>query len=396
MTDGAVALREATAGFDLADVPPAPDGSLQVTMPCRAGSRGPTARHRVVIAADWSVTVPHDLGLERIAAAMGGDRVSCLDLVEREVPALRAMVQLRARRALPGLARTGAGEWRVRSPVPRCRCGALRTQIAAEAAEHVRGALHAGIRGGCSPERLSRLFDAVEQAHDTTWVRPPADEWGAASCVREHDGLVRLWDVGLHPELVARIHAAIWPGGPPMPSWFYVGAATRRADLCWLGETLQAAPDPAVAVWLAWTATDRDRDDPTTRGAWLRAGIPRPAILALVQAGYRNADIARLAACSERSIPRAGMVLAAWHRAGCRPSVTELLALDRLDVDPWYEPSRRAVDWLVARLPPSSRLTRTQVGLVLAACGTRSAALHAITHGAITPSAAAELWKGPA
>lgn len=393
MTDRAGTLPEAAA-FDLAEVPPAPDGPLRLTMPCRAGSRGRAMRHRVVIAADWSVSVPHDLDLERIAVAMGGDRVSCLDLVEREVPALREMVQLRARRALPGLARTASGEWRLRAPMPRCRCESLQTQTAADAAEHLRGVMHAGFRAGCSPERLGRLLTAVERAHDTTWGRPPADEWGAVGCVREHDGIGRLWDVGLHPELVARIHAVIWPDGPPMPSWFFVGAATRRSDLRWLGETLRAAPGPAVAVWLAWTATDRDHDDPTTRGDWLRAGIPRPAILALIRAGYTNADVARLSACSERSIPRAGMVLAAWHRAECRPSVADLLELDGLDVDPWYEPSRRAIDWLCARLSPSNALTRTRAALILAACGTRGAALHAITQGADTPASAVELLRG--
>jgi hypothetical protein len=387
VTDGAVALAAGTE-FDLDEVLPAPQGPLQIVMPCRAGTSGPVAQHEIVLAADWTVSTPHDLALERIAVAMGGDPVSCLDLADREAAALREMVQLRARRALPGLARTSAGDWQVRAPVTRCRCESLRTRTAAEAAEHLRGAVHAGYRGDCSPERLGRLQAAVERAHDTTWAGPPADEWGAAGCVREHDGLARLWDVGLHPELVARIHAAIWPDGPPMPSWFFVGAVTRRADLRWLGETLQAAPDPAVAVWLAWTATDRDRDDPTTRGDWLRAGIPRPAILQLVSAGYSTADIARLAACSERSVPRAGMVLAAWGRAGCRPAVADLLALDRLDVDPWYEPSRRALDWLCARLSPSTTLTRTQVALILAACGTRSAALRAINLGATTPASA--------
>ncbi|TAM89249.1 MAG: hypothetical protein EPN43_07290 [Jatrophihabitans sp.] len=380
--------------FALAELPPSPDGRrLHLTMPCRSGARGRSARHPVVLHPDWTVTTPHDLELERIAVAMGGARVSCLDLAEREAGALRTLVQVRARRAAPGIARTRGGEWLVRTPVAGCRCTTPHRR-ASESAEHLRGLVHAGFRASCSPERLGRLLTAVERAHDTTWGRVPEDEWGATACVRERDGLARLWEAGLHPELVARIHAGIWAEGPAMPAWFYLGAATRQADLGWLAETLRAAPDPAIAVWLAWTATDADRAAPGARGEWLRAGISRPHILALTAARYIATDVARLAAFSTRSIPRCGRVLAAWHLAGCRPSVEDLVGLDRLDVDPWYEPSRRAVDWLCTRVPPSRPLSRTQAGLILAACGTRGAALHAITLGATDPNSAVAALKG--
>ena len=84
------------------------------------------------------------------------------------------------------------------------------------------------------------------------------------------------------------------------------------------------------------------------------------------QGAYTPLDVARVAAGTHRCAAGAAIALAAWHRAGCHPSADEVVLLDRLGVDQWYEPARAAIDWLWAGSAAVRRPTRTQVGLLLA------------------------------
>lgn len=381
--------------FALRPIGPSPEGALQLTVDCRTvRTGGPGNRHRVRIETDWSVRTPHDLGLERIASAMGG-YLSCVELVDREAPALRDLVQLRARRVLPGFARNVAGRWSLRNLAPGCRCRAEGFASAAEAAGHARDLDHLARLHGAVPQRLERLLHLVEQAHGTRFQLPPPDAWDTAGAVRERDGLASLWAAGVHPLVVSQLHEALWPGGPPMPVWFYLGAVSRRPDLAWLAETLAAVPDEDVAVWLCWTDTELDRTHPEARIAWLRAGVSRNSIAALADGAYSPVDVARLVARTRRSVCSAAATLAAWHRAGCHPSPEDIALIDMFDADPWFEPSIGAINWLAERvggLPTGP--TRTEIGLLLAVCGTRSGVLSVLERGIRDPREAARLMNG--
>lgn len=324
--------------------------------------------------------------------AMGG-YLSCVDLVDHEVPALRDLLQLRARRVVPGITRAVAGRWTVRDLAPNCRCSyGFRT--ATEAAEHSREPLHVARLNGVAPARLARLWSVVEQAYGTNVGIPPEDVWDAAGVVRERDGVDRLWEAGVHPEVVAGLHEVLWAGGPAMPVWFYLGAVSRRPDIAWVANTLAAVPDQDVAVWLCWTDTEMDRSHPGARAGWLQAGVPRNAITALADGAYTPADVARLAACTHRNVPRAAITLAAWHRARCHPSPEDIALLDSLDGDPWYEPSVGAVDWLWDRAGNArTGPTRTELGMLLAVCGTRANAMRVLAKGVRDPRVAAGLMN---
>ena len=381
-----------TDPYTLTHLPPGPGGALETTVHCSTARTGGTStRHPLTIAADWSVTTPHDLALERIATALGG-YLSCLDLADRVAPALHDLVQLHARRFLPNIQRNLAGRWTLRTLAPDCRCLPYGFASAAEAAEHGRDVGHVAKLHDVNGRDLRRLLDTVKAAHNTSFLDPPSDSWGAATRIREHDGLSQLWDAGIHPELVRRLHDALWSDGPPLRVWFYLGAATRRPDLSWITQTLAEVPDEDIAVWLAWTDTAMDRKHPDARLAWLRAGVPRRAIAALADGTYTPIDVARLAAATRRSVPSAATTLAAWHRAGCHPTPDDIATLDELDIDPWYEPSAGAIDWLwdrVSGLP--KRVTRTQVALVLAVASNRPVALKLLTAGVRSPRQAAQL-----
>jgi hypothetical protein len=379
----------------LPEIPPSPEGGLELTVRCRTVRTGPGGRsHPVTINPDWSVTTPHDLELERIAVAMGG-YLSCLQLVDSEVPALRKLTQLRARRTLPEILRNSSARWTLHTLAVGCDCVPYGFASAAEAADHARSPLHVARQMHAVPRGLERLLYRVEHAHGTAFCRRPADEWGAGEVVRERDGLDQLWDCGIHPRLVARLHEALWRDGPPMPAWFYLGAATCKPDLSWVAATLQAVPDEDVAVWLCWTNTELDRRHPDARTVWLRAGVPRHAIATLAAGNYTPVDVARLAASTRRNIPRAALTLAAWHKAGCHPTPEQIALLDELDVDPWYEPSTGAVDWLWDRVRMRKDApTRTEIGLLLAVCGTRPATLKMLDNDVRDPRVAARLMDG--
>lgn len=380
--------------FVLSPLEPSPGGRLLASVACRTARTGdPLGKHEVWIEADWSVVTPHELTLERIAMAMGG-YLSCVDLVDREVPALRELVQLEARRVVPQITRNVEGRWTLRTLAPGCRCRPTGFRSAAEAADHARDPAHVARLYGVSFSELHRRLRVVENVHHTRFhVPPPAAE--AERAVREHDGVSRLWAAGVHPDLVVALHELLWPGGPPMPVWFYLGAVSRHPDMAWVVETLAALADEDVAVWLCWTETELDRTGQEARGAWLRAGVPRKAIATLADGAYSPADVARLMARTRRSLGSAAATLAAWHRAGCHPSLDDVALIERLGADPWFEPSVGAVDWLCDRVGNAwTAPTRTQLGLLLAVCGTRSAVLSVLAEGITDPGAAARMING--
>lgn len=382
--------------FVLTPIAPSPKGAVPAVVPCRtARKRGGGRKHGVTIEADWSVSTPHEIELERIAAAMGGYQ-SCVDLVDREVPALRELTQLRARRVLPQFTRNAEGRWTLRAPPPGCHCGRVEFHTAGEAAMHARDTQHVAAIFGARPLEVERLFASISQAHGTSFYLPPYDDDGAATrSVRERDGVAQLWDAGVHPQIVAALHEVLWPGGPAMPVWFYLGAVSRRPDLGWVADTLAAFPDEDVAVWLCWTDTELDRRHPQARAAWMSAGVPRNAIVALSDGPYTPVDVARLAALSWRNVPGAAITLAAWHRAGCHPCPEDITVIDGLDTDPWFEPSPGAVEWLWKRVGnPETGPSRTEIGLLLAVCGTRTTALTLLTKGIRDPRVAARVMNG--
>jgi hypothetical protein len=380
--------------FLLPELPPSPSGSLEIIVGCRTTRTGRTTHsHPVTVNADWSVTTPHDIALERIAIAMGG-YLSCVGLVDHLAPALRELMQRQGRRAAPRLARTDGGRWVVPGPPLACGCSTFGFADVAEAAEHWRSAEHVANEHGVAHRDLTRLARRVLDAHDTTFAQPPRD-FRAKGAVRERRGVEYLWDAGLHPQMIISVHQAVWRDGPPLPAWFYLGAMSRRPDLGWIADTLRTVPDEDIAVWLCWTDADLDRAHPAARTGWLQAGVPRVAIAALADGSYTPIDVAQVAHATGRSIQSAAITLAAWHRAACHPTPEDVAQLDQLGVDRWYEPSSAAIDWLCARMPRRDGPTRTQVGLVMAVCGTRAGAMQALVQGIYDPLGAARVMGIP-
>jgi hypothetical protein len=339
------------------------------------------------------VDTPHDLELERVAAAFGGG-CSCLVLVDVLVPALRAQFQHRARRPLPPLRRSASDTWWPSPRVPGC-CQA--SHSAAGAAAHLRSLSHHLRDDRGSADVLAALTDAVVRAHGGRREVPlPIDEAAAAArCVTHPLGVDTLWDAGIHPALVRAVHGAVvGAGGAPLPLDFYLGVACTRPDLGWVAATLQAAEvsdgsaSAELATWLAWSATALDRAQPAARAAWLAIGLPRARLEELSRAGYAVEDLRRLDATTRRGLAGTADWLAAWVRAVGHVPVDALVSLVGDGFLPYGAPSRQAVVLLRRQLratlrvgdadPFAATLPDLALGLALVHHGTVSAAAHAL------------------
>ncbi len=373
---------------------------LQVVVRCwtSPADTAPAATHAVTLQPDGSLSTPHDLPAERIAAAFGG-YLSCLELVDRVVPALEGWWRLQTRDALPPLRRAARGSWRP-TPAAAADC-CTSVPSAAQASAHLRTPQHLARQAGL-PLRLVRpLTDALLAT--SAAVPAPDEVQDAARCVRAGRGaggrtVSDLWEAGLHPRVLRTIHdRVVGPDGPALPPALYLGALTRRADLAWVARTLHQVADAAggplpeqqeadLAEWLLATGSRAHGAERDRRAAWLALGIPRTWVVDLARAGYHPDDAVRLAAGTGRPVPGAVHQLRAWLAAGLEPSVDDLLALHALGLPAWYSPSRAAVDRLCEALhalpdPPP----RTRAALVLAGEGTVDAAAQVLLAGPVPP-----------
>ncbi len=359
---------------------------VTVSVPC-ATSPAPDAavvRHPVTLTPEWTLRTPHDIEAERVAAAFGG-YLSCLVVVDALVPALHQWWGLQARVVLPPVRRAARGTWR---PTPSAAASCCRSEgSAAESVAHLRSSRHLAVRVGLSL-RFVEPFCAALATPDVL----PADAVDlAGGCVAGASGLLDLWLAGLHPQVVRSVHeTVVGLQGPPLPSALYLGAVTRRPDLAWVADTLQAVHDASpetmtdsetgdLAEWLAWTHTGIDRRHPGARAGWLVLGVPRGWVAELTATGYTPDDAARLGAATGRGVVGAVHMLRAWVAAGCAPTVPDLVALHAEGVPAWYQPSGPAVSRLVDALadldPP---YPRARLGLALARHGTVAAAEQAL------------------
>ncbi|WP_139227807.1 hypothetical protein [Nocardioides alpinus] len=353
---------------------PAPDGGpLEIRVECRTSrtaSRG--KQHSVVIEPDWTVRTPHDLEAERVAAAFGGF-TSCLELVDKVIPAVQSTLPLLLRRRLARLTRTKDERviWSAVS-VRGCRCHRGTFTSARDAATHLRSPAHLVKQYAVSPRPLTNVLAAVEGAWGgidapTAEARARADR-----VVREFRGSESLWAAGLHPEHVLEF-AALAPGiDEPLPEAFFLGVAYSGVDVTWLTATVASRPETAGAAWLAWVPADKGSAYLSALQDWYSLGLSRRQIEALTIEGVSITAAEALARTTGRALRTGGADLAAWALAGCRPTVEHFQVLDQHGLGSTYSPSRAAVDRLVEvaqRYSPSP--SRTELGVLLSLEGTQ-------------------------
>lgn len=332
----------------------------------------------------WQVETGHDLEAERIALALGGGRVRCLDVVESEVPAIQSFWEHLQRDVLVGIEpyttpSRKSTVWSVCAPVARCECSSRRWEQAEQAAAHLRDLLHWCRAYGASYSRTAGL---VQRLHAATGEAAWVERWpfgGFSHKVERESDLFKLWEAGIHPNLVTRVHDDLGLSDP-LNAQAYLHIVTRRLDLGWLRPFV--AGGPQAVVWAATTHSPWDARYPDDRREWFDAGLHFNLITALLGSPYSLADVRTLASAIEVSLNAAGHVMADWLATRARPSVAELARVCQLVPHGRQAPTPAALKAVLARTEEGrGEMTVTEVGLVLVAAGTTPGAVALINRG---------------
>lgn len=360
---------------------PAPDhapwaGDIAVRIECRGvREQSSERRHDIVIHDDWSVTTPHDLEAERVAAAFGG-YTSCVEVVDTTLPLLRRGLTEVARRARPALRRGTRGEWRVATGDLAACCSGRTFASVRTVAEHLRSPRHLAASLSLprwQVEAIVRGVAAVTRA-DVSDDAPPA------RLVREPGGLAQLWRAGIHPDEVPGFAVHASPVAEPLPVSFFEGLAYAGHDPGWITDVLTHRPDPDTATWLAWQPPPAILDGEW--GRWLGFGISR-ADFALALEHLLSADaVGSVRAATGWQDSTAARAIIGWARIGCRPTAAQFGMLASAGVD-HRPPGSTFLDAAVVDVEQAgAAIERTELGLMLALAGTRPGLIAAVRQGA--------------
>lgn len=381
-------------GWEEGDVPTGFPGNepATITLPCSAGD-GTSSDHTVSVGppaephGSWRVGTCHDVQSERVAVALGGSRVTCLDIIDFAVPAIQAYWNSLGRNALagiqprPGRARRAAN-WGIAEPAPGCECESHGWEHPEAAASHLRLLSHWCRLHGAEPEQTARVLEELKlvTGHDQ-WI-PWSPEVQLGNQLEEPSTLFELWKAGVHPDVVQQVHSTLGLSDP-LSAAAYLQIVRQAIDLDWLRQF--TAGGPQAVAWAATSHTKWDVIRPADRLEWYRAGVNFKLITALREAPYCVDDVRTLAGATDVSLNAACRVIVDWLAAGCSPSIDDLVAVCRLVPQGRQAPTAAAIT--AVRRRTSDRcddMTDTAVGLILVAAGTPTSAAALINRGIST------------
>lgn len=342
---------------------PGPDG-LTLDVPCGTDQPEPgEVGHAVTVRPDWSVTVPHDLETERIAAAFGA-ATPCLDLAANLAPALWHVLEV--------VSHTTDSLVDVRW-CTQGRCLGTYVHDSAEAAyRHEITPRHLAARFGLRTWQADRLLEAVREA----WI--PTRDGGLVAEGRE--GYARLWDSAIHPAAVTELATVLPPVLLPMPASFYLDLAYSGIEPDWLRGVLTLFPDAGLARVLAgWRREHRlpSLEEVTELHS---LGLRPDGLGAAIQT---RTPVASIRAALQRAPEDPLLFLAwqsKWQRVGCYPRKAHFTVLADRGI-PHVLPESAAIDATLAlcRLADAS-IGRTEVGIMLAVLGEPILVAEAVSH----------------
>ncbi|GAA4404918.1 hypothetical protein GCM10023168_18120 [Fodinibacter luteus] len=360
-----------------------PEGEpMELVVRCRASPTAQDARtHRVTIHPDWSVTTPHDLDAERVGMALGG-YCSCVELVDMTIPALRSVIDVLTNPVTAEVEPTKAGGWTVRRTHACCRSREFAGIV--QAARHLRSATHlvkavrARRRRPLDEAQFEEVLAGFERIRGSFQQAP---RHRAEALVREPGGLDDLWVCGIAPDQVERLAAVAVGVREPLPVAYFLALVYRSVDPEWLGEAVARCPDPDIATWLAWQDAPHDRAPAAQWGGWLALGVPRRALLALLDVAVPVQRAYALATALAAPAPVLARELGTWALAGCTPTLGHFLVLRDHGITA-ATPSTRALDLLCAEVDAllagrPAAVARTDLAVLLEVLGTRHA-VHAV------------------
>lgn len=345
---------------------------VALRVPCSADPTAPGTEHEVTLTADWELDTGHDLELERLGAALGG-WLSCLELADRVLPAVRGLWLARTRSVPHRMVRLDhrqGSPWVLGEAVPGCYCATGGFRDVAGLVDHLSSPEHWATAHEAPIGHVERFYQALEHAAGVLTRRPARRAvlgWDLSARVREADGAERLWRLGLPPEVIATTHQEISPWGEPLPVACYRDVLLRGCPTEWLAQFAELGSDAVTWAARSWGA--RDRSDPGERLRWVRAGAHRLDVEELMLGTWTLDEVAGIATGIGYDLRRVTAVCASWQRVGCHPGPEDLrFLLAHEHVVPRF--GRDAVLSLVARFEGhSAPPTRTEAGLVLGIAG---------------------------
>lgn len=368
--------------------------TITVTVPCSTGV-GHATSHTVAIGpakrrnTKWTVETGHDLKAERIALALGGARLSCLDLIDSEVPSIQRLYESLHRDPIVRIKPLRGGRWALTKPTEGCECSSRTWPQPEDAVNHYRQLSHWCVVSHAPYVPTRELLGMLMESTGTAaW----AASWTMnlpTRAVERVDDLFELWKAGIHPDQVNRIHSGL--GLPePLNLSAYVHIARKRIDLSWLS---RFADSPAAVGWAARTYTTWDASHPDARSEWYQAGVNLQSIGMLLDSPYSLEDVRSLAVTTDGSLNEAGATLSGWIAANCRPPIAEVIRVCRLVPHGRQSPALAAVEAVLRRTDGHrGGMSRTQVGLVLVAAGTPTTAA-VLINGGVRDLDDFEMWE---
>ena len=281
---------------------------------------------------------------------------------------------------------TKAGRWTVRRAHACCRAREYSGIV--QAARHLRSATHL-VKAVRARRRLpldEAQFEELLAVFEMNWGSfQQGPRHRAEALVREPGGLDDLWVCGIPPDQVERLAAVAVGVREPLPVAYYLALVYRSVEREWLGQAVALCPDPDIATWLAWQDAPHERAPAAEWGGWLALGVPRKALLALLDLAVPVQRAYALATALGVPATVVARELGTWALAGCTPTLGHFLVLRDHGITA-ATPAPRAIDLLCAEVDAvlagrSAAVGRTDVAVLLEVLGTRRAVLDVIRRG---------------
>lgn len=322
-----------------------PVEGVTFTVQCRTTPDGPATRHEASIAADGTLTTPHDLDLERIGVALGG-HLTCLDMADHDLPAAWGLLEHTLRERPADIVQVATTQWAVLTPAAGCVCDEETWPTADQAATHLRNLTHWAKAHRTSPARIVRMGEVL--GHTLPWPGVnPVPRSATEGLLSEPDATDRLWRAGIPFPLVQELCRELSPTGMPIPT--HVVVAHLYAPREWAILERFVPFGPVVLAWAAQHRTPRDARRPHDRLAWVEAGVSLPTIDRVFGGmAYELVHARAYALQTGVALDEAAGVLGRWQASGTTPDVRDLVDLHHHDphaaLGPRCAPARPAVE----------------------------------------------------
>ncbi|HNI70521.1 MAG TPA: hypothetical protein PLO27_04315 [Marmoricola sp.] len=355
---------------------PAP---VETVVECRTNPRERSkARHPITIHPDWSVDTPHDLAAERVAVAFGG-YCSCLDLVEKTIPALSQLQFWQTRAERPALRRNKSDKWLLPAKLTQEQCCESITFPSPQSAfKHLLSSAHTSRASDAPRWQLTALTKALGT---TSWSRAPKADPQVTQLIWDPAGIRELWQAGIHPSAVPGLAEVASQVSAPLPVSYYENLAYSKTPIVWFRQVLGQVTDASIATWLVSLYRPEKMATAEEWQAWLGYGIPRHEVGIGIRHQVTAAVVQEVAGLVGWTPRAAARRLTAWLEANCHPTTDDFQLMIKYDAT-GERPALGVINSLEDQTRSAEKApTRTELAVMMSILGSQQAVLRAVQNG---------------